>query len=177
MDKQFDQETKVDLLKFFYSQSQNEIKFLRERQDKIFIWSSNLFVLIIGALLIIDSSKELIWSSLGWGGRIVASIGVLVIAIFSVRWQQRNRAWQEENKTVVNRIALLLHCFDEDYYQTNGSIGPENESLFQKRWDVKDAEYRKKSKNFWEKILPINYVSITYLLSILVILLMWLPRK
>ena len=177
MEKQLDKKTKIDLLKFFYSQSKDEIKFLRERQDKTFAWSSNLFVVIIGALLIIDSSKELIWSSFGWGGRLVVSIAVLAIAVFSVRWQQRNRTWQEENKVVVNRIALLLHCFDENYYQISGNEEMANESLFQKRWDKKDTEYRKKSKDFWEKLFPINNVSITYLLSILVIVLIWLPRK
>jgi hypothetical protein len=143
MKEPLDSKTEVDLLKFFYSQSRDEIKFLRERQDKAFSWASNAFTIIMGALLIIDSSQEMIWDSLGWIGKMAASIAVFAIAVFSVRWQQRNRAWQEENKLVVNKIAILLHCFDEEYYQEE-MCESAAASLFPKRWNKDNDEYRRK---------------------------------
>jgi hypothetical protein len=129
----------------------------------------------MGALLIIDSSQEMIWDSLGWIGKMAASIAVFAIAVFSVRWQQRNRAWQEENKLVVNKIAILLHCFDEEYYQEE-MCESAAASLFPKRWNKDNDEYRRKYNSPWERFFPINNVSITYLLSALVIALIWLPR-
>ena len=117
MDNQKDT-NQIDLLWFFYSQSRDEIRFLRERQDKIFTWSSNVLILIIGVLLVIDPTRVIIWSNLGVLGQIIASISIFLIVIFSVRWQQRNRSWQEENKEVVNRIAVLLHCFDKSFFKS-----------------------------------------------------------
>ncbi len=177
MELQSDENNPIDLLKFFYSQSKDEIVFLRKRQDKIFAWSSNLLVAFIGILLIIDSSKELAWGKLGLIGRLTASIAVIAITVFSVRWQERNRTWQEENKTVVNRIAILLHCFDEGYFQAGENRELSNVTLFPKRWNNEDPEYRKMNKNVWEKLLPINNLSITYLLSILAIILIWLQKN
>jgi len=168
-----DDKTKLDLLKFFYTQSKEEIKVLRGRQDKIFTWVSSILVLFIGALLVIDPSKEIVLLSLGLWGKIIFSFAIFLTVIFSIRWQQRNRIWQEENKKVINRIAILLHCFEENYYGIEENVYG---SLFPKRWNKNDPEFRKRQKGFWERLLPINFASITCLLGILAIVLIWLPR-
>ncbi|MBD3377600.1 hypothetical protein GF406_21405 [candidate division KSB1 bacterium] len=119
------------------------------------------------------------------------ALGTFNFRKFSVRWQKRNRKWQEENKKVINKIAMLLHCFDENYYKEDGLEG---ESLFENRWDKRkltspeNEDKKKEDKKlrervsegideFMEKYIPINFVSITYLLGILAVILIWLPSQ
>ena len=83
---------KVELLKHFHQMARDEVNSFRERQDKIFTWSSSILFVVIGALLVIDQSKTLLWSSQGFAGKLIASLAVLVVVLFSIRWQQRCRA-------------------------------------------------------------------------------------
>jgi len=49
-----DKGEKAELLKVLYEKVRGEVDFLRERQDRIFAWSSNVLMVLIGAPLIVD---------------------------------------------------------------------------------------------------------------------------
>lgn len=156
---------KIDLLKHFHDKTRDEIDNLRGRQDKIFTWSSNIFLLVIGALLVVDRSKSIAWSTQGGLGKAIASLAIFVLIWFSIRWQQRLRNWQEESVEVQNKIEKLLHGFDKGFYGTESDV-----ALFPERWAK--AEYHKRL-NFWRRIFRVNYVSATMILGILAVAMVW----
>src|SRR6185503_9757483 len=120
--KKLSEETRIELLIHFHSTIREEINVLRQRQDRIFQWTSQIFLAVIGALLIVDQSKIPIWYSQGWVGKVVSTITILVIILFSTHWQKRTKKFQNENSEVVNNIEDLLHCFEKGYYDPNGKI-------------------------------------------------------
>jgi hypothetical protein len=158
--------TKLDLLKHLHVKAREEINYHRERQDKVFKWSSNILLLVIGTLLVVDSTKSFLWSQQGIVGKVIASITILIVVVFSIQWQQRNRKWQEESVEVLERIETLLHCFDKGYYGT-----PDDIALYPERW----AEPRDLHKrlSLTERIFRVNYVSAIALLGILAIAMVW----
>lgn len=164
--EEFSNDTKIDLLKHFQSRMRDETKVLRERQDKIFTWSNNILLLVIGALLIVDRSKSVVWSTQGSLGKAIASLAILVLVWFSLRWQQRLRNWQEESVEVENKIEKLLHCYDKGFYGTEDGV-----ALYPERW-AQPREYHRRI-SFRKRILRVNYVSATALLGILAVAMIW----
>jgi len=160
------QDARLDVLKHLHSRAYDQISFHRQRQDKIFLWSSNVFLLVIGALLIVDQATSVAWSGQGFLGKTVASVAILVLLVFSMRWQQRNREWQEESVEVLDNIEHLFHCFDEAYFGT-----PDGVPLFPKRWEKQPGSERR--LNLAQRIVRVNYVSATFLLGILTIAMIW----
>lgn len=158
-------DTEINLLVHFQNRTRDEINVLRERQDKIFTWSSNILLLVIGALLVVDRSRPVAWSTQGSLGKVIASLAILVLVWFSVQWQQRLRRWQEENREVQNRIERLLHCFDRGFYGTEGDV-----ALYPERWAEPSYHGR---LSIWKRIFRVNYVSAIVLLGILAVVMIW----
>lgn len=156
---------KRDLLKFFYERSKDEIGFLRERQDRIFTWASTVISLFITALILTDSAEPPVWQTLGCWGKGIATAFIVLISLFSARWQLRNREWQEENKAVVNYIATLLQAFEP------GAFGQDARRLFPERWQLSRKEKHPKG---WRSLVELNNISLIYLLGALAVALIWL---
>jgi hypothetical protein len=164
MDQMSDQE-KVELLKYFYDKARKEVDFLRERQDKIFTWSSNVLMILIGALLIVDPPKSPAWSSQP-ESKLVASVTVLLFTFFSIRWQQRTRTWHAENGQVVQKIERLLHGYDAGYFYDDQTT-----ILFPLRWNKSENATPPK---FTKRIFAANFVSATFILGLLAIVMIWI---
>jgi hypothetical protein len=161
-----DKDSKLDLLKHLHLVIRDELSDLRNRQIRIFTWSSYILLLVLGGLLIIDPSKLPVWENQGTLGKSVASATLLVVIVFSIIWQQRTRKFQEEVFQTHSRIEHLLHCFEKGYYESlSGSLYPE-------RWG-EPKDFRKRV-SFWRRIFGVNYVSATALLGILAIAMVWL---
>ena len=156
---------KLNLLIHFNTQIKAEVDFLRERQDKIFTWTSGILMALIGALLIVEPSKNPVWST-QIGSKAIVSVAVAVFVILSVIWQQRVRRIHGENGQVILKIEKLLHCFDEGYFGVEVKEG-----LFHPRWN-KSPET--KIPSFLRRVFAANYVSATLLLGILTIALIWI---
>ena len=124
----FDENSKLDLLKRLHLVIRDELNDLRNRQIRIFTWSSYILLLVLGGLLVIDPSKLPVWENHGVLGKSIATATLLVVVVFSIRWQQRTRMFQEEVFETHSKIEHLLHCFEEGYY---GSL---TESLYPERW-------------------------------------------
>ncbi len=163
MDNEMSSE-KMELLKFLYDHRIGEVNFLRERQDKIFAWSSNIFMALIGALLIIEPSKAPVWA-FTLQSKLVASLAVSILMFFSIRWQQRTHSWQSESGQVIQKMEQLLHCYDKGYFDHKKDL-----ALFPMRWNNPEIE---KPPSFMKTIFSANYISATVILGILAVVMIW----
>lgn len=161
-----DEDNKLDLLKHLHLVIRDELSDLRNRQIRIFTWSSYILLFVLGALLLIDPSKIPVWANHGIVGKAVASVTLFVVVVFSIIWQQRTRRFQEEVFETHSRIEYLLHCFEKGYFEHL------DDSLYPERWGA-PKDFRKRV-SFWRRLFGANYVSATFLLGILAIVMVWL---
>ena len=156
---------RLNLLIHLHDKTRQEVDFLRDRQDKIFSWSSGILMALIGALLIVEPSKDPVWSS-QFESKLVVSIAVFAFVAFSIVWQQRTRRWQGENGQVILKIERLMHCYDKGYFDSSGEV-----VLFPTRWNKPPEEEIPK---FAKRAFAANYVSATILFGVLAIAMIWL---
>lgn len=170
MDKdELDIENKVDLLKFIYQDQRGEMEYRREREYRIFVWSSGLLTALIGALLITKQSDVVVWQSYSAWGNVVASAAVILISAFSSLWHHRNRRFRGQNAKVIARISRLLHCYDTGYFDKSGT------ALFPPEWSQFGKNKNKsKFRRLLNYISAINYTSATLLLGALALMMIWL---
>jgi hypothetical protein len=103
---------KLDVLKHLHLVIRDEIAHMRERQDKIFTWTSSILLLIIGASLVLDQSKVPVWANRGILGGFSASATIVLIVVFSTRWQQKYRHNQDHADFTQQKIEKQLGCFE-----------------------------------------------------------------
>lgn len=163
-------ETKLDLLKFIHQDQRSEMEYRREREYRIFTWSSSILSALIAALLI-TKQTDFVWRSYGTWGNLIASIAVLLIVVYSTQWHLRNNRFRGQNAQVISRISKLLHGFDKGYFTSDGT------ALFPDEWTSYGKS--KKGSNFLkirDRLLGANYISATVLLGILAVIMIWLPN-
>ena len=162
-------ESQIDVLKFIHEEQRSEIQYRREREYRIFTWSSSLLSALIAALLI-TKQTDLVWRTYGIWGNAVASLAVLLIVIYSTRWLARNERFRGQNAQVISRIDHLLHCFEKGYF--TGDDTP----LFPASWGgYGDSAQQPASRRAPRRLFAANYISATVLLGILAVIMIWLP--
>lgn len=159
-----DIDTKIDILKFIYQDQRGEMEYRRERVYRIFTWSSNILLALIGALLITKQTDTLVWESYGGWGNMVASAAVVLVVVYSSMWQFRNSRLRGRNAQVISRINVLLHCFDKGYF------GPEDAALYPDQW----RDYGR-GLTVRRRVFGVNYFSAVLLLGILALIMIWVP--
>lgn len=165
-----DTENKLDILKFVFQDQRNEMQYRREREYRIFTWSSSILSALIGALLITRQTGSIIWQPYGIWGNVVASAAVFLITIYSVLWHSRNNRFRGQNAQVISRINKLLHCFEKGYFDESSA------ALFPDEWTDYGRDRRKSSfQKALGRIFAVNYTSATVLLGILAFIMIWLP--
>jgi hypothetical protein len=159
-------EQKFKILLHMHSVQFDELNFRRTREFRIFQWSSYVFIALIGILISIDKSKTLFWDNLGLYGKIISTITILVFIVFSIIWQNRERKFGHENQQIIAKINKLLFVFDEGNFGLN-----ENETLFINniRWKNWGNTKLNNKKRFFRG----NFITATWLLGILTILMIW----
>jgi len=160
-----DTNTKLDILKFVHQDQRNEMKYRREREYRIFTWSSSILLALIGALLITKQSENLVWKPYGGWGNIVASAAVVLIVAYSTMWQFRNSRFRGYNAQVVSHIDILLHCHEEGYFD------PEGAALFPDHW----RNYGRDA-TLHDRLFSVNYISAVLLLGVLALIMIWIPQ-
>jgi hypothetical protein len=164
-------EEKMDILKFVFQDQRNEMQYRRELEDRIFTWSSSILSALIGALLITRQTGSIIWQPYGVWGNLVASTAVVLIAIYSVLWHSRNNRFRGQNAQVISRINKLLHCFEKGYFDNSGT------ALFPDEWtDYGRGRSKSSLRKLLARLFAVNYTSATVLLSILALIMIWLPQ-
>lgn len=165
--KDFDTKTKIDILKFMLENQLNELNFRREREYRIFTWSSSILLALIGGLLIYRQESGLLLNSYGLAGRIIASATIVLLVFFSISWQNRNNRYRGQNAQTIAHISDLFRCYEDGFYD------PENNTaLFRKEW----ADYGKNHTKFKSRFLHANFVTATFVLGILATLMIWVTR-
>ena len=159
-------EDKIDILKHIHQVQRDEVLFRREREYRVFIWSSTILWALIGALLITKPTESVVWESYGYWGKAVASVAVVVLVVYSVKWQFRNSKLGGQNARVIAHINKLLHCIYEGYFEPE-----ENSALFPREW----ADYGRREISLRTRLFAANYVSATALLGILALIMTWVP--
>jgi ABC-type transport system involved in Fe-S cluster assembly fused permease/ATPase subunit len=161
-------EDKVDLLKHMELIQRAELNQRREREYKIFTWSSNILLALIGALLIARQSQGIVWLQYGFWGKVTASITVVLLVIFSVQWQNKNRRWHIENGGTIQRIDYLLHYYEKGHFDPEGEV-----TIFLERWR---EGYSMEDLRIVKRLTSVNYVSATAILGFLAIVMIWVPQ-
>ena len=90
--------------------------FRREREFRIFTWSSTIFLALIGVLLIIKKDENVVWQPLGSYGKAIVTIAIIYLIWFSIRWQNRERELGYRHAKVITGISKILHFFDKGYF-------------------------------------------------------------
>jgi len=164
-------EDKIDILKFVFQDQRAEMQYRREREHRIFTWSTSILSGLIGALLITKQTGLMIWQPYGIWGNVVASTAVVLITMYSVLWHLRNNKFSGQNAQVISRINKLLHCFEKGYYDSSGA------ALFPDEWTDYGKDRKKSSfQKIMARVLALNYTSATTFLGILALIMIWLPR-
>jgi hypothetical protein len=155
---------KIDILKFIHQHQQGEKDYRREREHRIFTWSSGILLALIGALLIVKQSEMLVWKPYGIWGNAVASAVVVWVVVYSTAWQRRNNRFRSLNSDVISRIEVILHCHDKGYFADGAPLLPDI-------WRPNE----KKRFAFLRRLFGFNYASATWLLGILALVMIWTP--
>jgi len=165
-------ETKIDILKYVHQAQRGEMHYRREREYRIFTWSSSILLALIGALLITKQTESIIWKSYGTWGSVIASAAVSLIVVYSTAWHFRNNRFRGQNAQVISRIDRLLHCFDEDYFE------PEGAALFPDAWaDYGQRGYKGSAlQRLRGRLFGANYISATVVLGVLALIMIWIPQ-
>jgi lipopolysaccharide export LptBFGC system permease protein LptF len=95
--QELDIDAKIDILKHVMEDQRGEVQYRREREYRIFTWSSNILLALIGALLVTRQPEGVVWKSYGGWGNIVASAAVVLIVAYSAAWQLRNSKYRGQN--------------------------------------------------------------------------------
>ena len=159
------EEQRIDLLKHMELIQRQAAENRDEREFRIFSWTSNILLLLIGALLIAKPSEYVVWWEYGIWGRLVASIAVAFLVVFSMQWQNRNRKWRQENGRAIQRIDRLLHYYDSEYFDPAGEI-----SVLPKEWET---EYLDKDLRIVRRLASTTYPSATAILGLLAVVMIW----
>jgi hypothetical protein len=156
-------ETKIEILKFIYQDQRSEVEYRREREHKIFTWSSNILLVLIGALMVTKQSETLVWKSYGIWGSVIVSAAVVLIVMYSLIWQLRTNKMRGQNAQVISRISAILHCFDKGFYDQSEA------ALFPDDW----SSYGRNKVTFRRRLFTANYASAIFLLGIMALIMIW----
>ncbi len=138
--------------------------FRREREFKIFTWSSTMFLALMGVLLVVKKPETILWLQFGLAGRIIASITICILIFYSISWQNRERRLGNRHAQVTASINKLLHCFDNEYFDLRNG-----QTLFPIEWE----NWGQANISSMKRFLRANLVTATWLLGVLDIFAIW----
>lgn len=156
---------KVDILKHLYSIQTQELMFRREREFKIFSWSTTLFIGLIVILLVLKKDEIVAWRMYGIGGRLTATVTAMFLGMFSIGWQNRERRLGNRHASVIAKINKIFHCFEEGYFEIDS-----NEALYPKRW----INWGGANISSFQRYFRANLVTATWFLCFLGVLMIWI---
>lgn len=159
---------KMDILKHIHTVQRDEVKFRRDREYQVFAWTNSIFVALIGVLLLSQPSQGVIWGSYGINGKIIASIAVLVLVVYSSNWQYRNLRIQDKSAKIIVKINRLFHLFEKGFFDSTS-----NDALYPDEWVDWGTPSKKITKKLSRLLFSANYISTTMLLGILAIVMIW----
>lgn len=148
---------KIQVLLFIRSEQYEELKFRRDREFSIFQWTATILLALCAILLGSNGTAPLILLDQLYI-KITSIILVLLIGLFSILWQQRERKFAAKNCQVIADINSQLELFSKGIYFHKSTVLPSN-------W----KDWGKKNLNNPLRFFRTNYITATWILSILAI--------
>ena len=106
-------EIKVDILKHAYTSEAEWIRERREREYQIFAWINSVFMLIIGALIVVNPTNR---NVLDIFDKTVLSLAVILLGAASYIWQRRSRNQVVADARILSRILDNLRLREAGYF-------------------------------------------------------------
>lgn len=158
---------KQENLRFFYEMSKKEIDFLRDRQHKIFVWTSSILLASIGLLLISNNDQHLLFDFSLTNNKIIFSFIVSFYSSMSIIWIYRNRSWHRDHMIILTKIEKVLKAYKKGYY-----LGDEYlESLFPEKWLTHNQNEQRSS---FRKLISSDYNVALLILSVFTLTAIWI---
>ena len=154
---------RIETLKYAYQDQRNELDFRRRRENEVFTWSATILVIVLGGLLSAPGQKALLTTSSFTVARVLATIVILGLAVFSVSWQQKICRLRAQNTRVLVQIAEEMGCF---------VAGPNGESLYPDDWRRWGSRYL----SLRNQLLSASRICATTLLALTALVALWLIR-
>ncbi len=123
---------RLETLKYAYNEQRSELDFRRRRENEIFTWSATILVVILGGLLSSQGQMALFTTRSPVLVRVLATVVILGLALFSVLWQQKTCRLRARNEQVLVHIAEEMGCF---------LFGPDGKSLYPNQWRLWGSRY------------------------------------
>ncbi|NLF67619.1 MAG: hypothetical protein GX575_01050 [Candidatus Anammoximicrobium sp.] len=138
------------------------LNYHREKEYRIFVWTSAILLGGIAALVVSKQGEMPIYLRYGALGRVGASFALLVWTGLSVVLQVRERNFGNAYVAVIVRISQLLGGFDE------GRTG-DGQSALPKEWEAWTSETRTNICGMLKR----NYIPVTCTLGAFAVVLLW----
>ena len=148
-------------LELIYSTIRESMAFRRDREQQIFGWSSALLVAVISALLLTEIDPAAMISS--QKGRIAGTILVMLIAIGSCLWQQKQRQLLCGRQKHAAQIMNELGLFDIASTKDDGPVLPPE----WKKWGTRN-------NTLWTQIKQPSKIQFTAILGFAATAVVWL---
>jgi hypothetical protein len=152
---------RLETLKYAYNEQRSELDFRRRRENEIFTWSATILVIIIGSLLSSQGQKALVTTNSPLVVRVLATIVIVGLVLFSVSWQQKICRLRARNEQVLARIAEEMGCFIPD---SNGK------GIYPDQWRLWGSRYL----SLPEQLISASRICATTLLAITALVALWL---
>jgi hypothetical protein len=143
----------------------NQLNYHREKEYRIFVWTSGVLVAVLAGLLITKKGEIPAYLYYGVIGRVAASVGVIAWMFSSLWLQKRERRYGNNYVAVLLGITDRLKGFEIGVFESDGGY-----SVLPVSWKE------------WEKQRPqsvrmiSSYMPITLLLTGGALLLIWLVQ-
>lgn len=154
---------RLETLKYAYDEQRSELDFRRRRENEVFTWSATILVIILGGLLSSPGQKALLTTNSSAVVRVLATIVILGLAVFSVSWQQKICRLRARNEQILVQIAEEMGCF---------LPGPTGKSLYPDQWRLWGSRYL----SLPNQMLSASRICATTLLAITALAAVWLIR-
>ncbi|WP_150109408.1 hypothetical protein [Syntrophobacter fumaroxidans] len=101
-----------ELLKFTYNYQKSELEYRRNREHQIFSWTASILLAIIAALFFKSPSTEILFKTQNIAWRLLFSIVVIGLTIYSIGWQHYHNTKAASHKKLIISIIDKLKLFD-----------------------------------------------------------------
>jgi hypothetical protein len=101
------------VLLHMYEDQCNQLAFRRSRENEIFTWTASLLLAFVGGVLLVSSDNRAAFLQTV-SGVILASVTLLLVMMFSVIWQSKQRKHVAEHQKTLVLIQQEIGCFSGD---------------------------------------------------------------
>jgi len=152
---------RLETLKYAYNDQRSELDFRRRRENEIFTWSATILVVLIGSFLSSQVQKALFTTNSPLIVRVLATILIVGLTLFSVLWQQKTCRLRARNEQVLAHIAEEMGCF---------LPGSDGKSIYPEQWRLWGSRYL----SLPEQLISASRICATTLLAITALVALWL---